>query len=126
VEIITQRPTIGSFLNSGTQRTSLSEQAPSARNYETAQSAAGWQTVIVYADHIETALARRWNLAQILAHHGRYFASLVAIHCRYSGLRVAGASSLNFDEAKDILLLADQIDRAGGHRGDRKFRATMV
>src|SRR3984957_20598948 len=47
VEIITQRPTIGSFLNSGTQEPLYQNSRkfysrPSARNYETAQSAAGW------------------------------------------------------------------------------------
>src|SRR6202046_633274 len=64
-------------------RTSLSEQATnfilSRQRRITKQlnlRPAGWQTVIVYADHIETPLARRWKPAQTLAHHGRYFASL--------------------------------------------------
>jgi len=96
-------------------RTSLSERANfilSRQRRITKQlnpRPAGWQTVIVYADHIETPLARRWKPAQILAHHGRYFAPPVASTAATPVFTWRVLRSLNFHEARQLLLPADQI-----------------
>jgi hypothetical protein len=59
---------------------------------------------IVYADHIEPPLARRWRAPQVLPYHGGHFPPLVPVDRRLSRLHVERTTSLNLNKAKDVFL----------------------
>jgi len=64
---------------------------------------AGFGLPVVYADHIESPLARRWKAPQILSHHHRDLAPLMPVNRRFPGLHIARRPRFNFHEAKDIV-----------------------
>jgi hypothetical protein len=66
--------------------------------------------LIVYADHIEAPLARRWTSPQVLPCDGRDQAPLVPVHRRFSRLHIACGPSLNLHKAKNIVFPPDQIN----------------
>ncbi len=71
---------------------------------------AGLRLKIVYADHVESPLARRWKTPQVLPCDCRNQPALVAVHCRLAGFDIARGSRLNFHKTKDVLVPPDQID----------------
>jgi len=71
---------------------------------------AGLGCFVVYADHIETPLARRWEAAQIFPHDSRYLAPLVPVDGRDPGLYVQSGSRLHLHKAEDIVFPSDEID----------------
>jgi hypothetical protein len=77
---------------------------------------AGFGLGIVYPDHIESPLARRWKAPQILAHHRRDLASLMLVNRRFPWLHIARRPRLNFHEAKNIVFPSDQINLSAAAR----------
>jgi hypothetical protein len=71
---------------------------------------ASFRMLVVYADHIETPLARRWEAPQVFSDHSCYLLPLMPVHGGFSGLHIARASRLNLDKAKDVFLPTDQIN----------------
>ncbi len=65
---------------------------------------------VVYADHIEPPLARWWKPFQVFPCDLRHLTALMPVHRRLRGLHVARGSRLNFNEAQNICLPADQVD----------------
>jgi len=66
--------------------------------------------LVVYADHIEAPLARRWKPAQIIPRDCGDLPALVPVHRGFSRLHVACAARLHFNEAQNIFFPSDQID----------------
>src|SRR5580658_2037192 len=115
VEIITQRPTIGSFLSSGTTASFpynktdiLRREGGIAKHFDL--RLAGRRLRIVYAHDVEPPLARRGLAAQVLSCYRGDFAAFVAIHSRLGSLHVARCARLNLNKAKHIGIPTDQVD----------------
>src|ERR1700691_4574809 len=70
---------------------------------------AGPRIQIVYADHIETPLARRWNSPKVTPHPPPHQSPLVPVDSRFPGLYIACGARLNFHEAKNIRVPSDQV-----------------
>src|SRR5580692_2878046 len=65
---------------------------------------------IVYADHIESPLARKWKAPQILAHHRGDLAALVTVDCRFAGFYITSGPRLHLDKAENIVFPSDEVD----------------
>jgi hypothetical protein len=77
---------------------------------------AGPRIYIVYADHIEPPLARRWKSPKVISHHGGHQTPLVPIDSCFPGLHIARGSRLDFHEAKNIVVPSDQVNLSPGAR----------
>src|SRR5579862_8866562 len=71
---------------------------------------AGFRLFIVYADHIESPLARRWKAAEILARDQFDLPALVAVDGGCSGLHIARGARLHLDKTEHIVVPSDQIN----------------
>src|SRR5579859_3422215 len=118
VEIITHRPTIGSFLSSGNYRV-LSRSSRKLDILRRQRSVAkhlnlraGTKVRIVYAHNIESPLARGWQPPHILSSYGGHLSSLMTVYCRLRSLHLQRCTGLNFNETKNISIPTDQVDLA--------------
>src|SRR5215467_13712240 len=87
VEIITHRPTMGSFLSSGTPMSFPLENCASFAFYAAKEAfrkqldlRAGITTVIVYADNIESPLAPSWHGSQVFPNDFGDLPPFVPVH----------------------------------------------
>src|ERR1700735_2982906 len=94
VEIITQRPTIGSFLSSGNygilsalSKLHILRRHGSITKYFDLR--AGVKTIIVYAYNIDSPLARWWKPSTVLSCNFCDFPPFVMVHRRLGGFHVA-------------------------------------
>src|SRR6185312_291665 len=72
--------------------------------------------LIIYAEHIEAPLARRWQVAQVLARHIVKLSLLVGIHGGFGGLYVVRGAGFYFNEAEDVFVPGDEINFAAAVR----------
>src|SRR5580700_1986181 len=66
--------------------------------------------VIVYADHVESPLARKWKAPQILAYHCGDLAALMTVDCSFAGFYVTRGPRLHLDKAENIVFPSDEVD----------------
>lgn len=72
---------------------------------------------IIYAQDIETPLARRWQMPQVLTCDGDKFVALSPVHRRLRWLNVSCCTSLDLNEAQHIFIPSDQVDLTFTARG---------
>jgi len=65
---------------------------------------------IIYGHYIKTPLARKCQMAKVIAGHGGKGTLLVAVHGGFGGLYVARSAGLDLDKTQHILVPADEID----------------
>jgi hypothetical protein len=92
----------------------LSRQGGIAKHFDL--RLAGLRMLVVYADYIESPLARMWKAAQVLPCHRRHPATLVPVHSGFPRLHVPGRSRLDFHEAKNIFFPSDQVNLSPASR----------
>ena len=131
VEIITQRPTIGSFLSSGNYRilSALSKLHILRRHGSIAKYfdlRAGAETIIVYAYNIDSPLTRWWKAPTVLSCDLRQFPAFVIVHRGFRSFHVARCPCLNFNKTKYIRLPSDQIDFSPAPRGAKIPRHDLI
>jgi|SRR5579872_394504 len=68
--------------------------------------------VIIYADYVETPLARKWQVSKVITGNRSQGALLVAIDGSFGGLDVVSGARLDFHKAKHILVPAYEVDFA--------------
>ena len=74
-------------------------------------------TVIVYGNHVETPLARRWTVAQKIAGHQRQLLLFGVIYRCLGGLYVMRCPGLDLDKTEHIPVPAHQIQFSARMRG---------
>jgi hypothetical protein len=70
----------------------------------------GTAAAIVYADNIESPLARWWKPLQVIARHFRYFPPLVPVYGRLRRFHVARGARLHLDEADHIMIPGNEVN----------------
>ena len=128
VEMMTQRPTIGSFLSSGNYGI-LSEESRKPHILRRQGSIskhfnlrAGRAICIVYAYDIESPRARGRKPPQILVRHCGHFPPFVPVHGRFWRLHVARGPRLNFNEAKNVCIPTNQVNLPSATRRTKVAR----
>ena len=126
--MITHRPTMGSFLSSGTYWTLhkidiLRRERGISEDLDLGLG--GFRRFVVYAYYVEPPLARGFQLPQVLSYDDDDLAAFVTVDRRFRRLHSERRSGLDLDEAKYVFIPSDQIDLAP-MLGERKFLATMT
>lgn len=67
---------------------------------------AGWSAIIIHGNDVEAPLARKCQVAQIVAGHGGEGALLVAIPSCFGGLEIPSGAGFHFDEAQHVPVAA--------------------
>jgi len=73
--------------------------------------------LIIYADHVETPLARLGDMTQIVPRHRSQLSLLPAIHGGFRGFDVMRGSCFDFYKTEDIVVPPDQVDFSPATRG---------
>jgi hypothetical protein len=121
VEMITQRPTIGSFLSSGNYKILSADAKPGILRRQGSiakhfNPRAGGRTAIVYAHNIDSPLAHWWEVTQVLPCHFGYFAAFMPVDSRLWRFYLKRRSCFHFNKAQNILVPSDQVDLSTASR----------
>jgi hypothetical protein len=73
--------------------------------------------VIVYGEHVEPPLGRRWQQAREVAGDHRELLLLMTIHGGFRRLDVRRRPNFHFDKTQDVPIPADKIEFAAIMRG---------
>src|SRR4029078_9110707 len=125
VEMMTQRPTMGSLRSSGNywipfhavhkgcraraNGSILRLEVNVAEQFDLRLP--GW-LIVVHADDFEAPRAGSRQMAQVFPGDGHQFTALVPINRGSGGLQLAGSAGLDFDKPEDLLAPAAPLDFA--------------
>jgi hypothetical protein len=79
-------------------------------------------SVIIHADHVESPLARRPEVPEIIAGHQTDLMALVAVDSGLGRLNVMRRPGLDLDEAQRVVLPTDEVNLAIASRGTEVAR----